>query len=119
MNRLANKRALITGGTTGIGLETARPFLREGARVAVTGKNPRTLDAARQALGPNAAVFDSDAGNVSDQKKLASQIRNTFSSLDVLFPANRKRHPYQSWMRRLLRFEPSRLSFRPQVLAAI
>jgi NAD(P)-dependent dehydrogenase (short-subunit alcohol dehydrogenase family) len=85
MNRLQNKRALITGGTTGIGLETARLFLKEGARVALTGKNPKTLDAARKDLGPNALVIDSDAGNIADQKKLAEQISSSFGSLDVLF----------------------------------
>jgi NAD(P)-dependent dehydrogenase (short-subunit alcohol dehydrogenase family) len=51
MNRLKDKRALITGGTSGIGLETARQFLKEGARVAITGQNPATLEAARTELG--------------------------------------------------------------------
>ena len=50
MDRLKGKRALITGGTSGIGLETALQMLKEGARVAVTGKNPETLDAARKQL---------------------------------------------------------------------
>ena len=51
MDRLKGKRALITGGTSGIGLETARQFIEEGARVAVTGTNPETLAVARKALG--------------------------------------------------------------------
>lgn len=46
VNRLRDERSLITGGATGIGLETARQFLREGVRVAMTGRNPATLDAA-------------------------------------------------------------------------
>jgi NAD(P)-dependent dehydrogenase (short-subunit alcohol dehydrogenase family) len=85
MNRLQGKRALITGGTTGIGLETARLFLEEGARVAVTGENPKTLESARKELGPDALVFDSDAGNLADQKKLAGQVRDSLGALDVLF----------------------------------
>ena len=52
MKRLLDKRTLITGGTTGIGLEMARPFLSEGARVAVTGLNPQTLASVRAARGP-------------------------------------------------------------------
>ena len=51
MNRLKDKRALITGGTSGIGLETARQFLAEGARVAITGINPTTIATARAELG--------------------------------------------------------------------
>jgi NAD(P)-dependent dehydrogenase (short-subunit alcohol dehydrogenase family) len=43
MSRLRGKRALITGGTSGIGLETARQFVAEGARVAITGTSPRSI----------------------------------------------------------------------------
>lgn len=85
MNRLAGKRALITGGTTGIGLETARQFLEEGARVAITGTNPHRLDDARKQLGPEALVLASDAGDASAQKSVASEIQNRFGGLDILF----------------------------------
>jgi NADPH:quinone reductase-like Zn-dependent oxidoreductase len=66
MNRLQGKRTLITGGTTGIGLETARQFLAEGARVAITGTNPANLAAAQESLGPEVLVISSDAGRVAD-----------------------------------------------------
>ncbi len=85
MNRLKGKRALITGGTSGIGLETAREFLREGARVAVTGMNPKGLDAARQELGSDAMVVSSDASDVAAQKTLAQTVQQAFGQLDVLF----------------------------------
>jgi NAD(P)-dependent dehydrogenase (short-subunit alcohol dehydrogenase family) len=49
--RLAGKTALITGGNSGIGLATARLFLAEGAQVAITGRNRKTLDAASRELG--------------------------------------------------------------------
>jgi NAD(P)-dependent dehydrogenase (short-subunit alcohol dehydrogenase family) len=85
MNRLKDKRALITGGTTGIGLETARQFLAEGAHVAITGTNPATLETARKELGPDVLVISSDASDVSGQKEVAETIRQQFGSLDVLF----------------------------------
>ncbi|HUJ39662.1 MAG TPA: SDR family oxidoreductase [Candidatus Acidoferrales bacterium] len=85
MDRLRGKRALITGGTTGIGLETARRFLAEGARVAITGTNPATLEGARNELGSTALVIASDAGDVPGQKKVAETIRQAFGGLDVLF----------------------------------
>ena len=85
MNRLAGKRALITGGTTGIGLETARQFLHEGARVMITGNNPANLDAARKELGPDVVAVASDASNAAAQRQLAETVRQAFGALDVLF----------------------------------
>ena len=85
MDRLKGKYALITGGTTGIGLETARKFVKEGARVAVTGKNPSTLEAASKELGPDVLVIASDASAVNDQKQLAEHLKQAFGRLDILF----------------------------------
>jgi len=85
MNRLRGKCALFTGGTSGIGLETAKLFIAEGATVAVSGTNPATLEAARNALGSGAHVFASNASAVADQPKLAQQIADTFGKLDILF----------------------------------
>jgi NAD(P)-dependent dehydrogenase (short-subunit alcohol dehydrogenase family) len=85
VDRLKGKRALITGGSTGIGLDTARAFLSEGARVAITGKNPATLEEARRQLGSEVIVIPSDAGDVTAQKQLADTVREKFGQLDVLF----------------------------------
>jgi len=85
MTRLKDKRALITGGTTGIGLETARRFVAEGARLAITGKNPATLEAARKELGENVLVIASDASEIAAQKKVAEAVRQAFGGLDILF----------------------------------
>lgn len=85
MDRLRGKRALITGGTTGIGLETARQFLSEGAQVAVTGRERATLERARAELGDNVFIIPSDASDVSAQKQLAETVHGAFGGLDILF----------------------------------
>ncbi len=85
MNRLKDKRALITGGTSGIGLETARLFLSEGARLAITGRNPATLEEARRSLGADVLIIPADASDVAAQKTVAETVRRVFGGLDVLF----------------------------------
>jgi NAD(P)-dependent dehydrogenase (short-subunit alcohol dehydrogenase family) len=85
MNRLKGKRALITGGSSGIGLETARQFLAEGARVAITGTNATALEAARAELGNDVLTVRADAGDVAAQKDVAEAVRKAFEGLDVLF----------------------------------
>lgn len=85
MTKLANKTALITGGTSGIGLAAARLFQQEGARVAVTGRSPERLAAARTALGTEALVVAGDAGNLADIDTLMARIKQDFGRLDVLF----------------------------------
>ena len=84
MPRLQGKRALITGGTSGIGLETTRRFLEEGARVAITGLSKTALDAARKELR-DVIVIEADASDATQQGKVADEIRNAFGQLDVLF----------------------------------
>ncbi|MBW8811930.1 MAG: SDR family oxidoreductase [Caulobacterales bacterium] len=85
MARLQGKRALVTGGTSGIGLETARQFIAEGARVAVTGSSDASLAQARAVLGPDALVLKSDAGDVAAQASLAASVADAFGGLDILF----------------------------------
>lgn len=85
MSRLKGKRALITGGSSGIGLETARQFLAEGARVAITARTPEALEHARQELGDAALCIASDAGDAPGQKQVAEKVKANFGTLDVLF----------------------------------
>ena len=85
MKRLENKVAVITGGTTGIGLATAKLFAEEGAKVTVTGTNPATLATARTELEGIADVIASDAGNANDVERLAAAIGKEHGVVDVLF----------------------------------
>jgi NAD(P)-dependent dehydrogenase (short-subunit alcohol dehydrogenase family) len=85
MKRLEGKTALITGGTTGIGYETARRFLEEGAKVAITGLDAGRLADAKKSLGGNVVALRADAGDVAAQKKLAADVAAEFGKLDVLF----------------------------------
>ena len=85
MGRLEGKRAVITGGTTGIGLATAQLFMQEGARVAITGQSPERLEEARRTLGPDVLAIRSDAGSVADAESMMAEVGRSFGGIDVLF----------------------------------
>ncbi len=73
MEKYKGKTVLITGGTTGIGLATAKLFVSEGARVIVTGRTPATIKSAQAELGQNAIVVHSDATSLPDMDALAAR----------------------------------------------
>jgi NAD(P)-dependent dehydrogenase (short-subunit alcohol dehydrogenase family) len=69
--RLKNKSALITGGTSGIGLATAKLFIAEGARVAVTGRDVAAFERVKAELGDDALVFRADVRSIDDMRAVA------------------------------------------------
>jgi NAD(P)-dependent dehydrogenase (short-subunit alcohol dehydrogenase family) len=85
MSRLQGKRTLITGGTSGIGLETAKHFLAEGARVIVTGINPDSIAKAKAELGSDVLVLRADSASVAAQKELAQLVHAHYGRLDIAF----------------------------------
>ncbi|MEI7255886.1 SDR family oxidoreductase [Dickeya dadantii] len=85
MSRLQGKRTLITGGTSGIGLETAKQFLAEGARVIVTGVNPESIANAQAELGSEVPVLRADSASIAAQKELAHTVQAHYGQLDIAF----------------------------------
>ena len=85
MNKLKGKTVLITGGSSGIGLATAKLFRDEGARLAITGQDPDGLARAREELGSETLVIRSNAGNLAEIESLMKQVDQHFKRLDVLF----------------------------------
>ncbi len=85
MPRLANKLALITGGSSGIGLAAAKMFVAEGARVAITGRDAKALEAARRDIGGDTLAIRSDAADLAAIDALMARIKETFGALDILF----------------------------------
>jgi len=83
--RLANKIALITGGNSGIGFATAKRFIEEGAKVAITGRNEKTLKEAAEALGPNALAVQLDVTDVAATEKAVAEIAQKLGKLDIVF----------------------------------
>src|ERR1700730_15418223 len=83
--RLANKTAFITGGNSGIGLATAKLFVAEGAKVAITGRNRETLEAVAKELGPNAFAIVADATDVAATEKAGAKAVEKFGKLDIVF----------------------------------
>jgi len=83
--KLAGKKALITGGNSGIGLATARLFVAEGAQVAITGRDQITLDEAVAELGSSARGYRADITLAEDRKHLFAALAKDFGKLDIVF----------------------------------
>jgi NAD(P)-dependent dehydrogenase (short-subunit alcohol dehydrogenase family) len=83
--RLKGKTALITGGNSGLGLATAKLFVAEGARVAITGRNKETLDAAAKELGVNGLAIVADINDVAATERAFAQAAEKFGKLDIVF----------------------------------
>jgi len=83
--KLEGKIALVTGGSTGIGLATAKQFVEEGAYVFITGRRRPELDAAVKTIGSNVTAIQADASVLADLDKLFAQIKKEKGRLDVLF----------------------------------
>lgn len=83
--RLANKIALITGGTSGIGLATAKLFVAEGAKVVVTGRDETAFAATSAELGEGALVLKGDVRSIEDMRAVAAKIEADFGGLNIVF----------------------------------
>lgn len=84
MKKLDGKTALITGGSSGIGLAAAKLFQEHGARVAITGRSDESLAAARGVLGSQAILCKSDTSNLEDIHSLMERLKSDFDHLDIL-----------------------------------
>jgi NAD(P)-dependent dehydrogenase (short-subunit alcohol dehydrogenase family) len=85
MSKLDGKIALITGGTSGIGLATAQQFVNEGAYVFITGRREAELAAAVKQIGSNVTGVQGDVSNLGDLDRLFAQIKREKGKLDVVF----------------------------------
>jgi NAD(P)-dependent dehydrogenase (short-subunit alcohol dehydrogenase family) len=85
MGKLEGKIALITGGTSGIGLATAKRFVNEGADVVVTGRRGQELEAAVQEIGKSVTGVQGDVSKRADLDRLFAHIESEKGRLDVLF----------------------------------
>ena len=83
--RFKDKVAVVTGGNSGIGLATAKSYLREGAKVAITGRSDRTLKAAQEELGPDALVIKADMSRLPEIASAMTRIKERFGRIDALF----------------------------------
>ena len=85
MDKLEGKIALVTGGNSGIGLATAKQFVREGAYVFITGRRKAELDGAAKEIGRNVTGVQGDVSNVADLDRLFAQIKREKGKVDIVF----------------------------------
>ena len=85
MTRLEGKVAVITGGSSGIGLATARRFVSEGAYVYITGRRQHELDAAVRQIGKNVTAVQGDVSQLADLDRLYATVKQQHGRIDIVF----------------------------------
>jgi NAD(P)-dependent dehydrogenase (short-subunit alcohol dehydrogenase family) len=85
MGKLDGRIALVTGGSSGIGLATAKRFVNEGAHVFITGRRAPAVSAAVKEIGRNVTGVPGDVSNLADLDRLFAQIGREKGTLDVVF----------------------------------
>ncbi|WP_163990963.1 SDR family oxidoreductase [Pyxidicoccus caerfyrddinensis] len=85
MDRYAGRKAVVTGGSIGMGLATVKALLAGGAEVLLTGRNEKNLEAARRELGPRAHVVRSDTSSLADIEALARVVEEKLGRVDFVF----------------------------------
>jgi NAD(P)-dependent dehydrogenase (short-subunit alcohol dehydrogenase family) len=85
MSRLKGKVAVITGGNSGIGLASAKRLQEEGAHVAISGRDQKTLKDAAKLLGQEALAVQSDVSKLPEIEKFYSEVTRKFGKIDILF----------------------------------
>ena len=85
MSKFSNKVVVITGGTSGIGLATAKAFAHEGAAVYITGRRQEVLDEAVKAIGGDITGVRGDTSSLADLDRLYDTVQQKHSQIDVLF----------------------------------
>jgi NAD(P)-dependent dehydrogenase (short-subunit alcohol dehydrogenase family) len=84
MGRFTNKIVVITGGTSGIGLAAARPFIAEGATVVAIGRSPRSVGDARKEIGANGVAIAADVTKSTELDAVFRTVREKYGRIDVL-----------------------------------
>lgn len=83
--RLEGKVAVVTGGNSGIGLASAKRLQEEGARVAISGRDKKTLDEAVKTIGNGVVAVQADVAKLTDLDKLYKEVTQELGKIDVLF----------------------------------
>src|ERR1700747_439618 len=85
MARLTGKVAVVTGGNSGIGLATAKRFREEGAKVAISGRDQKTLDEAVKTIGGEVLAVRADVSKLADLDKFYKAVADKFGKIDIIF----------------------------------
>ncbi len=84
MAKLEGKVAVVTGGSSGIGLATAKRFVEEGAYVFIVGRRQEALDAAVKEIGKNVKAVSADVSNLDDLDRLYKEVASSKGKLDIV-----------------------------------